>query len=369
MTMRHGSWFCLFCSLLFSGLAQQNGPAGQSERAVSVPAGDANGRITLDVVVTDKNGRPVPGLQQRDFTLLNDRQPRSIASFHASQGEAAKADTPVEVVLLVDEVNAPLTSVAFEREQIEKYLRRNGGELPYLVTLVVLSDSGAKIGKLSSRDGNALAAELSQIEAGLHTISKSQGIYGAAARQQLSLRALGQLVNYEATKPGRKLVIWISPGWPLLTGPGIDLTAKAQETLFNAVVALSDGLRRARVTLYGVDPLGVADAGGWLTSYWEEFLKGVRMPRDVQIANLGLQVLAYQSGGRVLNSSNDVEGEIATCVTDASAFYILSFDSFDGLPGGGEDEYHSINIKIDKPGLIARTRTGYYGEPETVPAP
>jgi VWFA-related protein len=354
--------------LLFSGLAQQNGPVGQTEPAASATAGDASGRIILDVVVNDKTGRPVPGLQQQDFTLLNDRQPRSIVSFHALEGEAVAADSPVEVVLLVDEVNAPLTSVAFEREQIEKYLRRNGGELPYPVTLVVLSDSGANIGKLSSRDGNALAAELSQIEAGLHTISKSQGIYGAAARQQLSLRTLGQLVNYEATRPGRKLVVWISPGWPLLTGPGIDLTAKDQEALFNAVVALSDGLRRARVTLYGIDPSGVADAGGWRTSYWEQFLKGVRLPRDVQIANLALQVLAYQSGGRVLNSSNDVEGEIAACVADASAFYVLSFDSSDRLPGGAEDEYHSINVKIDKPGLIARTRTGYYGEPQPVRA-
>ena len=38
----------------------------------------------------------------------------------------------------------------------------------------------------------------------------------------------------------------------------------------------------------------------------------------------GLQVLAYQSGGRVLNSSNDVAGEIARCAVDAGTYYVLS---------------------------------------------
>ena len=86
----------------------------------------------------------------------------------------------------------------------------------------------------------------------------------------------------------------------------------------------------------------------------------MKKARQVQIGNLALQVLAAQSGGRVLNSDNDVAGEIATCVADANAFYVLSFD---GLPGDGPNEYHALEIKIDKPGLTARTRSGYYAQP------
>jgi hypothetical protein len=81
---------------------------------------------------------------------------------------------------------------------------------------------------------------------------------------------------------------------------------------------------------------------------------------QVQFGNLGLQVLAVQSGGRVLNSSNDVSSEIAACIADANAFYVLSFDS---LPGDGPDEYHALEIKIDRPGVAARTRSGYYAQP------
>jgi VWFA-related protein len=346
MTTRCMRWIPLFGLLLVSGLAQQAEPP--------------NRQITLDVVVTDKSGKPVPGLQQQDFTLLDNKQPQKILSFQAVQGGAATADPPVEVVLLVDEVNTTFTRVSFERAQIEKFLKTDGGELPRPVTLAVLSDSGMAIGNITTRDGNALATELNQNKAGLRSITRSQGIYGADDRVGLSLNALRELADYEAPRPGRKLVIWISPGWPLLSGPRIELSDKDQQRLFNNIVGLSDSLRHARITLYSIDPLGLADAGGFRTSYYEEFLKGVKKAGQVRIGNLGLQVLATQTGGRVFISNNDVAGEIATCVADANAFYVLTFD---GLVGDGPNEYHALDMKLDKPGLKALTRTGYYAQP------
>ena len=315
--------------------------------------------ITLDVVVTDKSGKPVPGLQEQDFTLLDNKQPQKIVSFEAVQG-AAKTDTPVEIVLLVDEVNANFTSVSFERAQIEKFLRRDGGQLPRPVSLAVLSDSGIAMSNVSTQDGNALAVELTQNKAGLRSITRSQGVYGASDRIGLSLHALQELADYETPRPGRKLVIWISPGWPLLSGPRESLSSKQQESLFGSVVGLSDSLRRARITLDSIDPLGTADTGGFRTSYYEEFVKGVKKERQVQVGNLGLQVIATQSGGRVLNSNNDVASEIASAAGDANAFYVLTFDA---LVGDGPNEYHALDIKLDKSGLKTLTRTGYYAQP------
>lgn len=361
MSIRCGGWIYVLCFSLVSGFAQQHGPAAQSEPPASGPLGSADHRMTLDVVVTDKSGRPLPGLQQQDFTLLDNKQPQKILSFRAVGGGTATADPPVEVILLVDEVNTSFSQVAFARDAIKKFLGRNGGELARPVSLVFFSDSGTTIGTTPSQDGNAVIADLSQKESGLRTIRRSSGFYGGDERLQLSLHTIERLVDYEAAKPGRKIVVWISPGWPLLSGPRVELTSKQQQGLFNSIVALSDGLRRARITLDDVDPLGTADAGGFRTSGYVQFLKGVRKAGQVQFGNLALQVLAAQSGGRVLNSSNDVAGEIAACDADANAFYVLSFD---GLPGDGPNEYHAIEIKIDKPGLTARTRSGYYAQPE-----
>ncbi len=346
MSTRCVHWISLFGLSLVSGLAQQ------------APAG--NRQLTLDVVVTDKPGKPVGGLQQQDFKLLDNKQPQKILSFDAIQGSVATPDPPVEVVLLVDEVNTRFTNVSFERSQIEKFLKRDGGKLSRPVSLAVLSDAGMAMGHVTTQDGNALAAELEKNQAGLRSITRSEGVYGSDDRLGLSLNALEQLANFESPKPGRKLVIWISPGWPLLTGPNIELSDKDQQKLFNSIVSLSDLMRQARITLYSVDPLGTNDAGGYRTTYYEEFVKGVKKARQVQLGDLALQVLATQSGGRVLNSDNDITSEIATCIADANDFYVLTFD---GLAGDGPNEYHALEIKLDKPGLKALTRTGYYAQP------
>lgn len=346
MSTRCVRWIPLIGLSLLSGLAQQAEPP--------------NRQITLDVVVTDKSEKPVPGLQQQDFTLLDNKQPQKLLSFQAVEGGAKTADPPVSVVLLVDEVNTNFTNVSIGRAQIEKFLKRDGGELPRDVSLAVLSDSGLAMSNVTTRDGNALAAELNQNKTGLRSITRSQGVYGADDRIGLSLNALQQLADYEAPRPGRKMVIWISPGWPLLSGPRDELTNKEQQKLFNNIVGLSDRLRQARITLYSVDPLGTADTGGFRTSFYEEFVKGVKKPNQVRLGNLSLQVIATQSGGRVLISNNDVAGEIATAVADANAFYVITFD---GLVGDGPNEYHSLEIKLDKPGLKALTRTGYYAQP------
>jgi hypothetical protein len=79
----------------------------------------------------------------------------------------------VEVVLLVDRVNTNFTSVSFERGQIERFLKADGGELPRPVSLAVLSDSGMTIGSLTTLNGNALATELDRNKAGLRSINRS----------------------------------------------------------------------------------------------------------------------------------------------------------------------------------------------------
>lgn len=164
MKFWRSGWIYVFCFSLVCGSAQQTTPAG------------ANRQITLDVVVTDKSGSPVTGLQQRDFTLLDNKRPQNIASFHAVNGGAATGEPSTEVILIVDEVNVPFTKVAVERIEIEKFLRRNGGALARPVSIALLSDSGFSLGNASTQDGNALIADLNRQNASLRTLGKSQSL-------------------------------------------------------------------------------------------------------------------------------------------------------------------------------------------------
>ena len=325
---------------------------GQQE-AVGTPRPD--GLIHLDVVVTPKHGGPVAGLQQQDFAVLDNKVARPITSFMPVEGREA----PVEVVLLVDTVNARYDTVAYERDQIGRFLTADGGELPHPVTLAMLTDKGTQIQQAGSLDGKALKAALDGNGTSLRTIRRSAGFYGAQERLDISLRALDELIGREETKPGRKMILWVSPGWPLISGPGIELDRKEQQGIFGQVAALSTRLRKAQITLYNINPLGAGE-NLLRAGYYKTFVNGVSKPSQVEIGDLGLQVLAMQTGGLALMTNNDITGMLQRAMNDSKAYYEISFEA---APGDHANDYHRVDVQVDKAGLVARTRSGYYAQP------
>jgi VWFA-related protein len=324
-----------------------------AQQKTSPPPATANG-IDLDVVVTARSGPPVADLQQQDFTVLDNKVPRPITSFHAAGGSQA----PIEVILLLDAVNAAYQTMAYERGEIDKFLHANGGRLAYPTALAFFTDTGVQIQEGFSSDGNELSASVDHYATGLRDIRRSSQD-GGYERFQLSINALRQLAEREAARPGRKIILWVSPGWPLISGPRVQLDSKQQQQIFANVVALSTQLRQGRVTLYSIDPVGATEGVG-RAFYYQDFVKGISKAGQASFGDLGLQVLATQSGGLALNSSNDIVSLLHQAMADAEAYYELSFDP---PPGDRRDEYHHLEIRVAKPGLIARTRQGYYSQP------
>jgi VWFA-related protein len=313
------------------------------------------GAIFLNVVVAPKSGAPVGGLEQQDFTILDNKAPQTITSFRAVDGRTA----PIEVILVVDAVNTGYGDVAREREGMERFLRAEGGHLAHPTTFAVLTDRGLQLADSFSEDGNALSTAVDQATVSLRTITRSTGFYGAAERLQLSTQGLQALIAHEGPKPGRKIILWVSPGWPTLSGPEVELDNKQEQQIFDQVVVFSTELRTGQFTLYSVDPLGTSDIG-FRTFYWESFEKGITKPSQAQFGNLALQVLAAQSGGLVLNSNNDIAAELQQAMADAGVYYQLAFEQ----PRSDQvHAYHHIEVRVAKPGLIARTVQGYYSQP------
>jgi len=77
------------------------------------------GDIRLEVVVTPRSGPPVSGLEQNDFTVWDNKAQQTITSFRALRGH----ESPVEVLLVVDDVNTGFSHIAFERSEIDKFLK------------------------------------------------------------------------------------------------------------------------------------------------------------------------------------------------------------------------------------------------------
>ena len=318
-------------------------------------------RITLDIEVADSTGNAVRGLSQNDFVLLDKGDPKPLASFQEIDGR--NAQPPVEVILLLDDMNATFEDVGIMRQGIDAFLRQDGGRLPLPVSIVLLTDTGIKLNQPSS-NGLELARDFSKLQTPIRVLDSTQGIGGAIDRMQRSLHALQMLCTYEASRPGRKLLLWMGPGWPLLAGAKASApSAENARRYYSSIVDTTTQLRRAHITLYSVAPLNLAHDNGQFTFLYQSFLKGVTTPAQADSPNLAVQVLAVHSGGLVLNKSGDLPSQIRRCLADGSSFYEVTFDAASGDEVG---VYRSTDVTVDRPGATARTNTAYYaGQTQT----
>jgi VWFA-related protein len=327
----------------------------------SVPRDRPEGLIKLDVLVTGADGKPVAGLNRSDFTLIEQGRSLRILSFDAFDGKGSSSEPPAKIILLIDSIALQESVERDERNAVIWYLRRNGGHLVRPTSVFLLSESGLWTAAHNSDDGNVLARE---IEHGAfaftlvrHNVGWRSNTGVSAERQDQpavsALKALGQIAAAERTRPGRKLLLWVGPGWNIGSGENAAV-AQGTPPVFDTVWWFSDLLREAHLVLYSFSA-GEIDP----SLLYMDYLPGVTSPHKVSFMNLNRKVLAVQSGGRVITGL-DLEKQIESCVQEAGPFYRISFDPF---PADHAHEYHDLKVMIDRLGLIARTNTGYYNQP------
>ncbi len=264
--------------------------------------------VIVDVVVTDKNHKPVHGLQLSDFTLTEDSKLQTVSHFeeHTITGLAEMAALPKLPagiftnyvpavtgrpvnVLLLDAVNTPADDQALVRDQLIKYLKRIPPGTP-----IAIYGLGSQLTMLQgvTADPNVLSdpATLARIHdfrvAGRSTANRISGpealgeayfasvdpspsnippprpcigdcpepiqslIPAFLGRYGDTLDALSQLARSLAGIPGRKNLIWFSGSFPVslfhYTGGNEDAY---RETM--------DRLTRSQVAIYSIYTRGV----------------------------------------------------------------------------------------------------------------
>ena len=71
--------------------------------------------------------------------------------------------------------------------------------------------------------------------------------------------------------------------------------------------------------------------------------------------------IATETGGKIIFNRNDVDAAVADDVNDGSSYYTLSYYPSNRDWNG---KFRNIKVTISKPGVEARTRTGYYAAPD-----
>ncbi len=317
------------------------------------------GLIRLDAAVMDAAGKLVTGLKPADFTLLDNGQPMQMQAVDSYPNQGTQVEDSPTVYLILDGRNLDPLQLATAEREAEIFLQQNNGRLTRPAAIYRLAADGLKASEVSTMDGNELARQVAsgseprpvlKLQPPPAAIMKSCA--GPAIRENISLQALGAVVLDLRRQPGRKIVVWIGSGWPVARQencPGSDTFFERSQ---DSSIEFSTRMREARIALYSV-------------SVWRgETSPGVAQPVRAEIDEnpraFSLDALATQSGGRVLASGNGLAGMIAACAQDAGSFYTLWFDP---PRTAAVDEYHSLQLQINRDHLTARTWTGYYDEP------
>lgn len=357
--------FAVFCcaSLGFSlrSAAQAVVPTqpASAPANASVPASTTvPTRLSLDVLVTDKTGKPVPDLEPSDFSLLDNGQPRKILGFRRTNGSAGNSiDPPVHVIFLLDAVNMNYRMDNLVRLQLERFLRQNGGRLAQPTSLFILRSNGLQVQPSPSMDGNALADTVDKATGLMRAEGSASDLEGEMDMFHKSLGTVAGIAENEARMPGRKMIVWLGPGWSLLNDVRIVESNESRQGYFRSIMSLSAKLREARIALYCIFPV----AGTVNMGMYEPFVKPITDPRKAAPGNLSLPVLVRHSGGRVIDASNDVASQLAECVGDIGTYYTITFAA---QPAGVPNEYHDLKVVVGQPGFTARTSSGYYNQPQ-----
>ena len=193
--------------------------------------------------------------------------------------------------------------------------------------------------------------------------------------------------------PGRKSMVLFSENmkFTYLEGPGIVNTQFTSRGLVDdRLNKLIDLANRSSVVIYAIDPRGVVYTG--LTA--EDFTgapggDGPPMPAspaddgtpsiseidsgrtgDLIASQDGMIALSARTGGLFLHN-NDLQGSLQEVVNDGDGYYLLGYQpgasTFDDKTHAAT--FHNIRVRLKKPGLRVRSRTGFFGAPDADAAP
>lgn len=332
-------------------------------------------RVYVDTVVTQASGAPVSGLQQQDFILTDNGVPQTITSFTAVNGR----DAQISVIVVLDLVESSRVS-AITLEDVKRFLKGGGGELAYPTTVEFLTNKGLELRGGPSRDGNAISASLKKPAVSTLNVEdlvdprKRKERFAVSFQAFFSFQAFASLVATERDKPGRKIIIWISPGWPPVVTKDFDRRATKQQVqqlqlqMFGNVVQLTRQLYQGQTTVYSISPPSLGDSDSGFTNgdtYLEQVGSytdnpAIQSPSDIRWDDLELRPIALRSGGLALYSGHDLASTLRQCIAETVPFYELSFDP---MLSDVPNKYHSLNVQVAKQGLAVRARRGYYSQP------
>jgi VWFA-related protein len=366
--------------------------------------------VRVDVIVSDKAGNPVGDLKPEDFEiseqgklqkvetfklisldggLMAKEPPRQIRTDYDEESEAGRDDVRLFAIFLDDYHVTRINSMA-ARQQVARFVETQLGPSDMIGLMYPLEPIASV---RMTRNHDAVAKGINQFLGRKYDytpkneLEEKYAYYPAETVERIrigvSLSALKSLITHMGSlKEGRKALILVSEGYtymlppqlrdPVAAIPGAgnpnsqnpfaggtnDLNENRASFMASADMEsdlrdLTDTANRNNVTIYAVDPRGLATNEFGID-------QNIGQQTDRQYLNSTmdtLKTLALNTDGRAIINRNDLTIGMKQIVRDSSAYYLLGYNSTFTATDG---KFHEIKVRVKKPGVQVRARKGYW---------
>lgn len=274
--------------------------------------------VSFDVIVPDAATNGAETLEKADFKLFDNDKPVEIETF-------AKADTPFDIVLLLDLSGSTSNQVGLIRKTTRRF--------------VEMKRPGDRVAIVSFADGQTIVSELeADKEVLLKRIKDIEGFGGSRVWDAVKFSV--DMLESKSEKGRRKAVVLMSDG--------VDNLLTFQQMLVPRM-GFADLVETVQKSSVAIFPIYLDTEGG------DAFSKMVYAN-----ARLTLSYLAEQSAGNMYTTRkiDDLGSIYDRVLKDVGTVYTLGFTP-DVEPG--DDRWRTLRVVIpSKPTLKIKHRPGYF---------
>ena len=378
--------------------------------------------VLVDAVVTDKHGSYIHDLTIDDFRVWEDKKEQRIETFSfEADPKSPLINQKHYLVLFFDNSDTPLTDQMQARKAAIRFIDANVG--PNRMMAVADFGGSLQIAQNFTTDTDRLKQVVNGVRfgngpgelaalAGGGPLGRAAADFGARD----VLLALRSLAKGLASVPGRKTLIFLSPGFPLNS-----------DILRSELTALLDTCNKANVAIYPIDVKGLSmsairppldtyhltpvvyegqhaggagtgaapggssghagaapggstgtrggttatRAGAGTTNTGNRYSGYSAYNQNAQPRSIWphldavpsrqelLYALASGTGGFVIANTNDLVGGLVKIGNEQNEYYVLGYSPAEDAEEGS---CHQLKVKVDRGGTDVRSRTGYCTE-------
>jgi VWFA-related protein len=359
--------------------------------------------VEVDAFVSDTTGNPVTDLRATDFQLFEDGKPQKVSAFSYVNIPVARAERPLfsaaaiepdvqtnigmdgRIYLFVlDDLHVDPTRAFRVRESLHRFFERNFGVND--LAAVVFTGGRTADGQDFTNSPRLLLAAVDKFSGNKLRTATLERLDEYNRLQSGGLRRAGDLINDPAAMERgrnarntmqslqklsdfmagvhgrRKAMVLISEGIDYdvynLFGNN-SLGSDILDATRDAIAAAT----RANVSIYAIDPRGLATLGAELIETSGVVTDdpnlglGIRSSLDeLRLSQDSLRSLADETGGFAVTNQNDFNDAFDRLVRDNSSYYVLGYNPANDKRDG---KFRKIEVRLTRPGLMVRARRGY----------